>query len=350
MRGGGLCGISAARGRDSNLTENTSMETRKRKRDHEPAATQLPPSKICVPILTPSTDSDYVFHMGTPSDRRDWRLFYQTPTNDGKAAREHLEAQLADIFLRQRRTHVFAIYAVKDKARFLFVDRSGVVVSQVFYWNDSACGSTPSGTRALECFLEQLESMSDSERGFDSTVSLATGQDVDRLRRWNGSTAFVRARRDDILSGEADGWPVVKVKVGARDVLVGKPMHASSSLVGRCTLGYAAFDLRDDKLYFLKDCWRIDDDSRKEHLVLEKIVQSGGGEYVATCLFGGDVCDGQATKAHGTTCGRPLKHYRLLILELCRPLTDFADFRELAVIFLTVLRGMGDSLIKAPTS
>ena len=181
--------------------------------------------------------------------------------------------------------------------------------------------------------------MSDAERGFDASAQLAAGEEVARMRRWCAPTAFVRARRDEVLEGQSEGWPVYRLEVGPRAVLVGRPVHVGKDLTGRCMRGYAAFDLEGEWVGFLKDCWRVGGEDRQEHLVYEQIGACGGREYVATCVAAGDVEGGQETKTHETTVGGGLRHYRMLVRELCRPLTDFANFRELAGIFLSVLRG-----------
>ena len=159
------------------------------------------------------------------------------------------------------------------------------------------------------------------------------------MQRWSAPTAFVRARRDEVLEGQSEGWPMYRLEVGPRAVLVGRPMHIGNALTGRCTRGYAAFDLEEGCVGFLKDCWRVGGEERQEHLVYERIGACGGQNYIATCVAAGDVGGGQETRSHETTTGGGLKHYRMLVRELCRPLTDFADFRELAGMFLSVLRG-----------
>ncbi|RDX51396.1 hypothetical protein OH76DRAFT_1481666 [Lentinus brumalis] len=115
-------------------------------------------------------------------------------------------------------------------------------------------------------------------------------------------------------------------------------MSASPALYGRCTRGFLAYDITGKALRFLKDVWRLDlERVQPEHKVYERLHSKDVG-YIATCLAHEDVPssngDWQRTTVHSLlTPPRPARgHYRLLIEEVCRPLTDFKDFAELTAL------------------
>ena len=192
-------------------------------------------------------------------------------------------------------------------------------------------------------------------------------------------------------------WPLQRVaRLDGSCVLIGRPRWASPFLFGRCTRGYVVYDRAKAEAYFMKDSWPVDHpEARREHRVYERLA-AAGVENVLTCCGGEEVpvdvlqnlpggakpppqCthtfdyaatfDSSASAVPTTNvprsrdegdddCGPatqdevlranptprrtfryPRIHYRIFIKEICRPLTDFADWRELLVFLTHVLRG-----------
>lgn len=294
------------------------------------------------------------FEFTNPKNR-----FMRDDTDYGEKALGQFLEYLAQILAHQHRTHLFTVYIYRNQARIVYADRSGAVVSEPF----------PYGTREnskLHVFFWRLARMSDKELGFDETATLATDVDVRAMREYVAKlpTDYLKEQAYYALSWDPNAkagkqlksieWPMHKLSVGDRMVFVGRPSFATHSLFGRCTRGYAAFEKvqEADKtswhIRFLKDSWRVNDANgriRPEHEVYQRLHDRGVRDNVPTCLAAGDVPvaggSPQLTKLHdvGERSHHPRCHYRILISEMCRPLSDFCDFCELAALLKDALQG-----------
>ena len=70
--------------------------------------------------------------------------------------------------------------------------------------------------------------------------------------------------------------------------LIGRPKTHRRPLAGRCTVGYIAYNIDNNRLSFLKDQWRCTDAARTELDNYEDLM-SRGVEGIATIEAGGDV-------------------------------------------------------------
>ncbi len=290
--------------------------------------------------------------------------FVRDNTEGGKESLGQFLEYLAQNLAHQHRTHLFAVYIFKDLARIVYADRSGAVVSEPFRY----------GTRdhpTLHIFFWKLARMSDKERGFDESATLAADADVRAMCAYAATapTEYLRTQAYYALSWDPKAkegkqsksieWPMHQLSIGGRTIFVGRPSFATHSLFGRCTRGYPAFEkVQEDgktswHLRFLKDSWRVKDAKGRicpEHEVYERLRDKGVQESIPTCLAGGDVLDAdgsaQLTRVHniGERKFHPRSHYRILFAELCRPLSDFSDFRELAALLGDALQGKFPSL------
>ena len=289
--------------------------------------------------------------------------FMRDNTDGGEKSLGQFLEYLAQNLAHQHRTHLFAVYIFKDQARIVYADRSGAVVSEPF----------PYGTRehpTLHIFFWKLARMSDKERGFDESATLATDADVRAMRAYAATapTEYLRTQAYYALSWDPNAkegkqlksieWPMHQLSMGSRTIFVGRPSFATHSLFGRCTRGYPAFEKvhEDGKtswhLRFLKDPWRVQDAKgriRPEHEVYERLRDKGVEDHVLTCLAAEDVHDAdglaQLTRLHDVEERKvhPRSHYRILFDEVCRPLSDFSDFRELAALLRDSLQGKSPS-------
>ncbi|KAI0672141.1 hypothetical protein C8Q78DRAFT_728722 [Trametes maxima] len=285
------------------------------------------------------------------------------------------------IFNRQHRQHMFILSIVYNVARFIYFDRSGAVYSQEFdYYKDPVTFAT---------FLYRFSKMTPSQRGHDPTVSLASKHEHDLFRNlWETYPKSTMAQYNSVpisavKHAGTPGWPVYALNIYAqwsdeskslptnlpftsRRCLVGRPDRVSESLVGRGTRGFVAYDLEDKRIVYVKDSWRaISEDLPSEYNNYQQIYRRLAAKGhkldrigLLTVLAGGDVrpalgstVAGQCTAAtfqntraqeflnngHLPTEILMRRHQRLVFKEVCRPLEDFKDARELCDVLLQAL-------------
>ncbi|TFK81249.1 hypothetical protein K466DRAFT_558117 [Polyporus arcularius HHB13444] len=278
----------------------------------------------------------------------DPKKFLRTDSDEGREALGQIAEYVGQIFGHQHRKHLYAVYVHKNRARLLFFDRQGCVVSEPFNY----------GTRSdltLHTFFWRIASMTREELGFDPTVVPAEKEDVQAMLKYapNAPTDYIEQQiyhalsrdPDDLDSGPTSTqWPPYQLTMCGKRYIIGRPTFASPALYGRCTRGYLAYDIDDNVVRFIKESWRLDlKRMQPEHEVYERLKSKGVTDGVLTCLAYEDVpnSDGswQLTRTHGTIHrSRPARgHYRILIVQVCRPLTDFADFKELAMLMVDAL-------------
>ena len=131
---------------------------------------------------------------------------------------------------------------------------------------------------------------------------------------------------------------------------MGKRYFASSSPTGRGTKCFVAYDVSRKRLVFLKDYWRsVVSTSTPEGKVLTDL-RMKGVQSVPTPIAAGDVmCGGkkQETRTHfglsrdeRTQTKWPVqRHYRLVMKEICRPLSSFRTAKDLVKIIYDALNG-----------
>jgi hypothetical protein len=117
----------------------------------------------------------------------------------------------------------------------------------------------------------------------------------------------------------------------------------TASPTGRSTRTFKAICERTHDIVFLKDTWRIFSDLQPaEHLVYQRLSDKKV-EHIARCKEGADI-EEHITKTqdviraewakHPTEKLRTLRHYRLVLKDVCRDLTSFETVKE----FVTAMR------------
>ena len=309
---------------------------------------------------------------------------YLRQTDPGRDARAQLFNFVARICAHQHRTHLYAIYVYRDKARIIYVDCGGCYVSTAFTYGTR-------GHDTLHRFLWRLARMTHRQQGYDTTVRPASAEEIQSLVDYVSRariTPYVKNCVKRALSwneGETAPqpslWPLYVVMHGTLQLLIGKPERWNLRVFGRCTRGYVAFilnwqnvtlcdpdadgpvllgELDTDRLAFLKDSWRSDQiDITPEHEVyrylygLRKAALAKdpenpppGAYHILNCFYGGDVegmehdsLSRQTTTAHEAQDNGRRVHYRILLSPVCRPLSDFTNFKELATLLSQALLG-----------
>ena len=306
----------------------------------------------------------------------------QDPFDDGKddlegasAKREDVYGQIlsyADlVFSHQQRTHHYMVLFLGHYARIVRFDRSGIVI-----------------TRKLDYSLHGLK-LSNFFARFAHLDAEGLGQDSSAIRLEHddpmatcvkalADKGFNENPKDHIWAGfhaSLDATlPWWKVKIydeptkAERWAVVGKPNFQAPGLLGRGTRGYMALLLDNDgnlpldadgnllcdergkstfNFKYLKDSWRVGyEDFEKEGEILS-VLNAKRVRFIPTLRFHGDI-PGQATKSYtawheqhpGQTCPlKPHQHYRLVVDEIGKPLSEFVNGIQLVCAMYCVVLG-----------
>ncbi|KAI0701156.1 hypothetical protein C8T65DRAFT_558590, partial [Cerioporus squamosus] len=324
---------------------------------------------------------------------------------EGEAALAQFAEYVLNVFNHQHRLFCYAIYICGRMARLCCFDRGGAVVSKDFNWTTT---DSP-----LHDFLWKVAHMKDEQLGYDPTATRVDAEEAEPFKKMANDPSVAEAIQRYVKAATAKGVPIYKLRIipmtappeeglptdpsaqpnqssgpdapsqpspspnqspgsgspsltpesspaplvatEERAFLVGKPHFVTDSLVGRCTRGYVAYDLKTGHLCFLKDYWRpfVPGRSRPEHLVLERL-NSCGVANVATLICGGDVGGLRAQQTlvqglleHMKAPPVPRIHYRLATKEIGLPLEDFKNFKELALVFYDAIIAHHEAWTKA---
>ncbi|EPS97059.1 hypothetical protein FOMPIDRAFT_1129293, partial [Fomitopsis schrenkii] len=254
----------------------------------------------------------------------------------------------AKIMQRPFLAYCFTIYVCNNYAWLMRWDRAGLVISEPFDFIQQP--------RLLHRFFYRFACMTDVERGCDPTVTPATEAEIGRMRAFtNYDTDWHKAK---FLSSVEEG-PVVKISVPTTDMisrgelergkkdeppsgssepvpprefLVGKPLFMSNSPTGSGTKGFVAYDVAEDRLVFLKDCWRPEAETYHPEGEVYLHLHSHHVHYIATPVGAGDVvddCGGIHTMRAEKFVGGPRwRHYRLILEEVAMPLEEYTTSYE----------------------
>ncbi|RDX49302.1 hypothetical protein OH76DRAFT_1382400 [Lentinus brumalis] len=264
------------------------------------------------------------------------------------------------IFTKQHRAHLFTVVLFGKMARIIRWDHSGVVVTKKFnYFSEPV---------KLGRFLWRLCHLSAIQRGHDPTVARVRSKtlDDDLMER--------RAKKAIRLSGHEIGKHArllfaqsianksdrCKITVDGRYFLVGRPHFASSELAGRGTRCYVAIDCDhpNGPFVYLKDAWRVAHDGiEREGDVLaflnDETLPGGRVDGVPTLVCHGDVGDQQTVSQdvwkalhpdqHSECPLKTHRHYRIVVEEVCLPMSCFKDAAELVYLIYLCIKAHGQA-------
>ena len=263
--------------------------------------------------------------------------------------RQNVQGQLihytSKVFQEQHRTCVFSVIIMGLFARIVRWDRSGAVVTSRFNYVEEPT--------YLGNFFWRFSHASADDQGYDPSAELIpVGSDDYRLMDKIASKKleeqdYARQYFKESLRNPASGlqtrrWmlPVRYRRDDKRKVryfLVGRPFFVSSNIIGRGTRVFIALESKTNKLYCLKDTWRVDHtDIYQEGEILRRLNELQI-EYVPTLYVHGDVDDQhtftdklwEKLYSDDKIPFRKHTHYRIVEVEVCRPLSDFKNGREL---------------------
>ncbi|KAH9953895.1 hypothetical protein BC827DRAFT_1379725 [Russula dissimulans] len=243
----------------------------------------------------------------------------------------------------QFRVFSFAVILFGDSGRLLRWDRSGIIYSESFNWADQP--------DTLFEFFWRLNFLSDVDRGYDTTVTSVTDDEVEvalnKLKTYEGLENVQAADLHQFLVHDdhsTDGRP--------GRYIAPSPIWDTKALFGRSTFGYIAYDVASTDLVYLKDFWRTAlPDIQKEGDVYREL-HNAQVPHIPTLGRAGDVPLSpnhvnalpfavQRTKTRdyvgrewcpGRPCVEPYVHYRLVLKTLGRPLNTFRSTRQLCEV------------------
>ncbi|KDQ32559.1 hypothetical protein PLEOSDRAFT_1032193, partial [Pleurotus ostreatus PC15] len=253
---------------------------------------------------------------------------FEIDTDEARDARGQLATYAVEYCACQHRTHLFLVYIYFPHARFIRFDRCGALVSTKF---DLSQDCTP-----LIRFYSRFSKMTDAQRGYDTTVTIASDEETklaqERLKEWEPKHER----------------PVFKMDVyddktpKPRKFLVWGSLADPESPLGRATRGYPALEVtdglekaKDAPIMFLKEQWRSK--ALRPEIDTLRELKKADVKHVPTLLCGGDL-PGQVTQTDafaakiGRTEGKPIDrrfHVRFVVKEVGRPIERFSSSKEM---------------------
>ncbi|KZT08089.1 uncharacterized protein LAESUDRAFT_649884, partial [Laetiporus sulphureus 93-53] len=266
-------------------------------------------------------------------------------TDDARNARGQMYEYATAIMNAQPRTHVFFINIWRTQATLFYADHSQFVCTKPFTFTGK-----PS---ALSTFLYHLGQMNPEELGYDSSVTLATVEELAAVKDVEDQMTPYHQKCVASAFFSESGWPVYKVIMPAEqagfkqpredgDFLIGRPLYKIYSPTGRATKVYAAYNMKTERMGTVKDCWP-EEWEEGEHTKYE-CIQEAKVRYTATCLYGGYVGEQKTKTCDDLKHRRPVRrHYRIVLKELGRPLDSYTSSGELIVAGFCVLKAHQDA-------
>ncbi|KAI0736601.1 hypothetical protein C8Q72DRAFT_768809 [Fomitopsis betulina] len=274
--------------------------------------------------------------------------FLRVHTDGGMHTMAQISRYAAKIMRRQFLAYCFTIFVCRNYAWLMRWDRAGLVISEPFDFLQQP--------QLLHTFFYRFACMTDVERGCDPTVKPATKDEIERMRAfttfdtdWHRAkfqASLEEGRIMKILVPAADIITPEELEAGKknertdtsvpkpplREFLVGKPHFMGNSPTGSGTKGFIAYDVTENRLVFLKDCWRPEAETYHPEGEVYLHLHSHNVDFIATPVAAGDVVDDEAgihTTCADTLLNTPRRHYRLILKEVAMPLEEYDNSYEL---------------------
>lgn len=152
-----------------------------------------------LPVEAKTKNSGFNCNPKTPESLRNL-------SKEGPPARVQHATQVAEILLRQHRTHVFSIYVYRNCARIFRWDRAGVMVT-----NPINLVQEP---EKLLNFVHRFAKLSHAQMGYDTSAELAKEPDIEALRKYKEATDNTDEKKniEEILK-DLMNYPLYKVRL-----------------------------------------------------------------------------------------------------------------------------------------
>ncbi|GJE92086.1 hypothetical protein PsYK624_082390 [Phanerochaete sordida] len=158
-------------------------------------------------------------------------------------------------FARQHLRHQYIFLIAGIHIVICRYDHSGAIVTEAINFTKDS--------RPLVEFFWAMVHMTDEQRGADGTVTLASDAEKDLLKTELEKYAKDGTRKPPSYTKFDDNLPCYKALVcddndtekNRHVIITSFPIYAEQSTPGRGTRGYIGYDLKDQRLVFLKDSW-----------------------------------------------------------------------------------------------
>jgi hypothetical protein len=138
-------------------------ERSKAREDRLPHIARTAWAWIGVPLEAKVKNSAFFFKMKEPRTLRNF-------SREGRKARVQHATQIAEIFLRQHRTHIFSLYVYRRYARILRWDRAGILVTEPI--------DIVLEPHKLLTFVYRYANLSREAKGYDTSATLASDEEI----------------------------------------------------------------------------------------------------------------------------------------------------------------------------
>ncbi|KAI0321329.1 hypothetical protein OF83DRAFT_1081044 [Amylostereum chailletii] len=273
---------------------------------------------------------------------------------ESQAAREEMTSYVMAMFKSGHRVFTFSVLIMHEEARLMRWDRSGAIFSERFNWQT---------TTYLTKFLWRFNFMTPAQRGFDTTVSMPSDQEI---RLAHGAFDAARKRLSyHTLPDKNETLRRFEVWDGndCHVVIAGQPQSYPDTLPGRSTSGYIGIDITDTAtptVVYLKDTWQISLPGIPVEGEVYQRLNKKKVPYLPDYRYGGDVplvrpyaltrlrpnrkaqvtvTQDYATKdwAYNTEDVNPLTHHRIVLGKIGRPLHTFKVTKEFCQVLFHAL-------------
>ncbi|KAG1820428.1 uncharacterized protein BJ212DRAFT_1211391, partial [Suillus subaureus] len=302
-----------------------------------------PPSNVDFTAPIPCPEEDLLPYWDT---KRDYYPTFQSSDKQSISTRAHMVACTNAFFATQFRRFGFSILLCGSRARFVYWDRSGAVVSRRF---DYTSNFIP-----LAEFLWRLNRASPGNRGVDvSVVPISLPESQDRTVREQlgiGSSSPLYGYMVPVDTAlqkpkDAEGRPLTThhFYVGPR------PAPKQCSLLEQRTHSFHVWDVAQKRVVFFKETWRVHSRGTSTESEVYRKLHSRRIRNIPTFEHGGDMsalgtktithlfseawwCCTPNHKAH-----LPLVQHRIILRGVERNLSTFKTPKEFLTVFKDAL-------------
>jgi Fungal protein kinase len=206
---------------------------------------------------------------------------FEKDSDDARLVRGQLASYAAAHMGSQFRVHAFSVLMCGTFARLIRWDRDGATVTRRFNYD--------SQPQILTDFFWRYTHLDRRQRGYDTSVSQASSDDVQRIQH-------VEKRLRDNNPAHREFCKVMvpersDPKIEKPFILSYPPIYTTRSPFGRATRAMLAFDMEGGTIVFLKDYWRPDVDGMQKEGEIYVLLESKGVPNIAPFGKGNDLRD-----------------------------------------------------------
>jgi len=262
---------------------------------------------------------------------------FENDSDDARLVRGQLASYAAAHAGCQFRVHIFCVLVCGNYARFIRWDRDGAIVTGRFNYIKQP--------HFLAGFFWRYDHLDRRRRGYDTSVSSATPEDIQQIQHFESRLRDDNPAHRDfrILTVPDRDEPEVE-----KQFVVSFPAkYTARSPFGRATRPMLAFDMETREIVFLKDYWRADVDGMEKEGEIYALLESNRVPNIAPFGKGNDVRD-HTTLTHTLRDEKwacwsrdmvVLRHYRMSLNVVARPLTSFCSSWEFVSAIADAMQG-----------